>query len=136
MHEQEAQEAGVQTVESMNLGGEHSLRVYEELARAYEKKDANKFVAITIADEKHIRFDRNEGLVKHLLKNLNQKRVSDLSQVYITLSLKDIKAKSELNCTETELEEMVVEMATTGKAIALVNRKEKTVNFETTEFHE
>jgi hypothetical protein len=96
MHEQEAQEAGVQTVESMNLGGEHSLRVYEELAQAYEKKDANKFVAITIADEKHIRFDRNEGLVKHLLKNLNQKRVSDLSQVYITLSLKDIKAKSEL----------------------------------------
>jgi hypothetical protein len=31
---------------------------------------------------------------------------------------------------------MVVEMAATGKAIALVNRKEKTVDFETTEFHE
>jgi hypothetical protein len=45
--------------------------VYEELARAYEQKDANKFMAITMADENHIKFDRMEGLVKHLLKSLN-----------------------------------------------------------------
>lgn len=71
MHRQEAAEAGIKTVESVQVGGEHSLRVYEELARAYEQKDADKFMTITVAEENHIKFDRLEGLVKHLLKSLN-----------------------------------------------------------------
>jgi hypothetical protein len=37
---------------------------------------------------------------------------------------------------DAELEGMIVEMAATGKANALINRKEKTVDFDDTELQE
>jgi len=135
MQGQDPTEHGIKQSD-FGLGGEHSLRVYEELARAYEQKNANQFAAICLADEGHIKFDRNEGIVKHLSKSLEQKRVSDLSQVYITLSFNDINAKAQLNQKEAQIEDLIVEMASTGKAKALVNRKDKTVNFDDTELQE
>jgi hypothetical protein len=62
--------------------------------------------------------------------------VSDLSQVYNTLSNADIIKKAKLQCKDAELEDMIIEMAATGKANALINRKEKTVDFDEAELQE
>ena len=60
--------------------------------------------------------DTNFGLAKQLLKRLRQKNIKDLSAVFLTLSLKEILAKANMDkaAKEKDAENAILEMVGDG----------------------
>jgi hypothetical protein len=98
--------------------GQHSLRIYNQIGSIFKEGDRAKLEALIIGEKPLLDKDANFGLAKQLLKRLRQKNITDLSAVYLTLSLKEILAKANMDqaAKEIDAERAICEMVNEGQA--------------------
>jgi hypothetical protein len=93
------------------MGG--GLLLYTKIADFFKAGNLTDLEVLLVSEKEHLNEDKNFGLAKQVLKHLSQKRISDLSQVYLTLSFKEILAKAD-HKSESKVEEIITTMVTEG----------------------
>jgi len=103
-----------------------SVSVYTQLEQAF--RDTPKLQELAQQHEAQYREERNEGLVKQVLRASTEQQILTLTKCYVTLSLADIASATSLASSQ-EAEEHLLRMIERGQIHAVISLQDGMVHF-------
>jgi len=106
-----------------------SFGAYTDFGNAYLTRSTDDLHKVAQSHAELFQKDRNFGLVKQCIQSLYRRNIQNLTQTYLTFSLKDIAQNVKLQSPQ-EAELQVLRMIEKGEIFATINQKDGIVAFQ------